>query len=213
MAHPASGIASAASLRGHRVGVVAGTSADYCLHVLLTDHGLSEADIDKVPLAGAQMTDALLNRRVDAIAAYEPHLSQAQKALGSTARVLLDRDRCPSTTGYFTSRDFPRQRQEALVRLLRGTGQAIDWMRSHRQEAITLVARRLDMAPVDLDAQWDNYRFALELSQSHLVALERQAQWAMRSGLAPEVAMPNYLDFIDFSGLEAVKPKAINVIH
>ncbi|MBK7764724.1 MAG: ABC transporter substrate-binding protein [Sulfuritalea sp.] len=125
----------------------------------------------------------------------------------------MDRDRCLTTSSYVTQRNFPRQRQEALVRLLRGTGQAIDWMRSHRQEAIALVARRLDMAPVDLDAQWDNYRFALELSQSHLVALERQAQWAMRSGLAPGAAMPNYLDFIDFTALEAVKPRAINVIH
>ncbi|MBK7421780.1 MAG: ABC transporter substrate-binding protein [Propionivibrio sp.] len=213
LAHPASGIQAVTDLRGRRVGVVAGTIAEYCLHVLLSDHGLSEADIDKVPLAGPQMAAALFDRHVDAIAAFEPFLSQAQKALGNAARVLLDRDRCSSTTGYFTSRDFPRQRQEALVRLLRGTGQGIDWMRSHRQEATALVARRLDIAPADLEAHWDDYRFALELSQSYLVALEDQAQWAMRSGLAPGAAMPNYLDFIDFTALEAVKPKAINVIH
>lgn len=213
LAHPASGIASAADLRGRRVGVIAGTSADYCLHVLLTDHGLSEAEIDKVPLAGPQMADALLNRRVDAIAAFDPYLSQAQKALGNTARVLLDRDRCQTTVGYITSRDFLRQRPEALVRLLRGTGQAIDWMRSHRQEAIALVARRLDIAPAYLEAQWDDYRLVLELRQRDLVALEQQAQWAMRSGQAPGATMPNYLDFIDFTALEAVKPRAVTVIH
>lgn len=213
LAHPASGIASAAGLRGRRVGVVAGTTAEYCLHVLLTDHGLSEADIVKVPLTGPQMADALFNRRVDVIAGMEPYLTHAQKALGNTGLVLLDRDRCPSTVGYFTSRDFPRQRKEALVRLLRGTGQAIDWMRSHRQEAIALVARRLDIAPADLEAQWDDYRFVLELRQSDLVALEQQAEWAMRSGQAPKAPMPNYLDFIDFTALAALKPRAINVIR
>lgn len=212
VAHPASGITSAAGLRGRRVGVLTGTSADYCLHVLLSDSGLSEADVDKVPLAGPQMADALVDLRVDAITAFEPYLSHAQKALDNTGVVLLARDRCPSTTGYFTSRGFPKQRQEALVRLLRGTGLAIDWMRSHRQEAIALVARHLDLAPANIEAQWNDYRLALELRQAYLIALEQQAEWAMRSGYA-RGPMPNYLDFIDFTALEALKPRAITVIH
>lgn len=86
-------------------------------------------------------------------------------------------------------------------------------MRSHRQEAIALVARRLDIAPAYLEAQWDDYRLVLELRQRDLVALEQQAQWAMRSGQAPGATMPNYLDFIDFTALEAVKPRAVTVIH
>lgn len=158
LAHPASGIASAADLRGRRVGVIAGTSADYCLHVLLTDHGLSEAEIDKVPLAGPQMADALLNRRVDAIAAFDPYLSQAQKALGNTARVLLDRDRCQTTVGYITSRDFLRQRPEALVRLLApgkpSTGCAAIGRRQSPSSRVVSISRRPISKPSGTTTVW-----------------------------------------------------------
>lgn len=214
LANPASGIQSAADLRGRRVGVVVGTDQEFCLDVLLTDHGLSAADVNRVPMKrGKKWPDALLKRRVDAIATFEPYLSHAQKALGNTGHVLLDRDRCVSTGSYVTHRGFSRQRLEALIRLLRGTGQAIDWMRSHRQEAIALVARSLAITSADLEAQWDNYRFVLELRQASFVGLEQQALWAMRSGLAPGAAMPNYLHFFDFTALEAVKPRAIDVIR
>jgi NitT/TauT family transport system substrate-binding protein len=213
LAHPASGIQSVADLRGHRIAVVAGTTAQFFLDVLLTDHGLRSADVVQVPLPAPEMAAALLNRRVDAVATFEPYLSEARKALGNTGLVLFDRGRCMSAASFVSFRDFPGQRKEALVRLLRGTGRAIDWMRSHRAEAIAIVARQRDIAPASLDALWDGYSASLELNQGYLISLEQQAQWAIRSGLAPAGVMPNYLDFIDWSALAAVKPEAVTIIH
>lgn len=213
LAHPDSGIKSPADLRGRRVGVIAGTGAEYCLHVLLTDHGLSSANIVQVPMKGSDMSDALTSRRVDAIAAFEPYLSKAQQALGNRGQALLDRDRCPNTGSYVTRPGFSGQRREALVRLLRGTGQAIDWMRSHRHEAIVAVVNRLDTDAAFLEAQWSDYRFALELQQSYLGSLEDQARWAMRSGLVKAAQTPNYLEFLDISPLKTIKPEAVTVIH
>jgi NitT/TauT family transport system substrate-binding protein len=213
LAHPAAGIRSAADLRGHRIAVATGTASDFFLHVLLTDNGLTSADVTRVPLAWTQMAEALVHRRADAIVAVEPFIRHAHDGLGNASLILRNSGRCTTTVSYVTRRDFPKQRKEALVRLLRGTGNAIDWMRSHRDAAIAVGARRLEIPVAELQAHWDDYRFALELQQGYLISLEQQALWAMSSGAAPAGAMPNYLDFIDFSAMESVKPSAISVIH
>ncbi len=213
LAHPASGIKTVTDLRGRRVAVIAGTSAEFFLHVLLTDHGLSDTDVLQIPMKPSEIVAALVNRQVDAIAAFEPYPFRVKKALGNAGVVLIDRNRCITTASYVSFREFSGQRKEALVRLLRGTGLAIEWMRSHRTEAMAIIARRLDIAPAELQAEWDDYRYELELSQRFLTSLEQQARWLLRTGTAPAVTLPNYLDFIDFSALEAVKPRAITVIH
>jgi NitT/TauT family transport system substrate-binding protein len=93
------GIATLADLKGKRVMAPALTSANYFVEAMLRTAGLSDDDIELVPLPPAQgdvtgmdqMSDALLRGDVDAIAMWEPEPEDAIRELGDDAVVFQDK--------------------------------------------------------------------------------------------------------------------------
>ena len=213
VAHPNSGISSVLNLRGKRIGIPFGTIADYCLNVQLTDDGLSMDDIVRVPLGLDKLADALAQQTVDAVATYEPYGMYAIDATGGKGLVLNKVGRCVVTTGYISKRAFPKERKEAVRRLLIGTELAIVWMQSHRIEAIAVVARKLNIDPKTVDMLWDSYNFGLSLEQSFLNSLDAQAQWIVDTGMVPATPLPNMLEYVDLSVLTLVAPNSVSIIH
>jgi NitT/TauT family transport system substrate-binding protein len=43
--------------------------------------------------------------------------------------------------------------------------------------------------------------------------MEDEARWRIENNLTDKTAVPNYLDFMYFGGLQAVKPEAITAIR
>jgi NitT/TauT family transport system substrate-binding protein len=60
---------------------------------------------------------------------------------------------------------------------------------------------------------WNEFIFELFLDQAILTILENEARWAIRNKLTDGKKVPNYLNFIYFDTLEAVKPKGVNIIR
>ena len=208
------GILAAEDLRGHRVGVMRGTTAQYFLYSVLADRGIAPTEITEVNVPAEESAEALLRDRVDAIAAFDPHGYYAEVALGARAVVMpYEHSRHEETFNFVVPRDFSSRRPEAAQRLLRATQRAIDWSQEHRAEAIALVARRLKMDEKVLEALWGNYRHLLSLDQVLIASLEAQARWAIRNGIAEGAAVPNYLDFLDTAPLDAVLPTAVTIIR
>ena len=206
------GIHEVTDLRGRRIGVSIGTSAHYFLHVLLSDQGLTIADVELVPMPAPELAAALAAGRVDAIAAFAPHTTQSRVALQGNAISFPAGIRYAGFSCLVASRDFSQRRPEAALRLLRATDRAITWMRDHRQEAIDFSAQELGMKVAEVEETWDALRPALALNQALVLLLEAEARWAMNIGLAPAAAMPNYLDYIDTSVLKRLRPEAISII-
>ena len=210
-----SGIHVATDLRGHRIGVMVGTTPQFFLHSLLADLGLSIHDVTEVDVSASDTVNALEQGRVDAIAAFDPHAYYAQLALGTRAIVMpYERDRHEETFNYVTWRTFPEEHPTMMQRLLRATLRAIQWSQHHRQEAIAITARHLRMDATVLDTLWDNYRHDLSLDQVLILSLEDQARWAIRNNLSGgATTIPNYLDFIDTAPIDAVLPAAVTLIR
>ena len=100
-----------------------------------------------------------------------------------------------------------------ITRIIRALAKAEEFTESNRQESIAIMASRLETDTEDIAKIWDIYRFRLSLSRSLIVALENAARWAIANNMTDKTAMPNYLDFIYFDGLEAVSPEAVTIIH
>lgn len=207
-------IRTPSDLRGRRVGVMAGTSAQYFLETLLADSGIASADVEKVETPAGQAVDALVRGQVDAIAAFVPAGYYTRAALGDRAySIPYDKVRYRESFQFVTRRDFPKVRAVAAQGLLRATVRAIAWTRSNRAEAIAIVTRRSKLDEKIVAELWDQYRLSLDLDQGLLGSLESQARWAIGKGLGRPGEMPNYLDFIDTSALQAVDPKAVRMIR
>jgi len=64
-----------------------------------------------------------------------------------------------------------------------------------------------------LEEIWGIFNFRVALDQALLVNLEDQTRWAIKKRLTARTDMPNYLDYIYISGLQAVKPEAVRIIR
>jgi NitT/TauT family transport system substrate-binding protein len=212
MARADRGIRQVTDLRGRRIGIGIGTTAHYFLHVLLSDEGLLETDVELVPLLESEQATALVAGRVDAVATFEPYAAECQRVLGDNSLSFSANIRYIGFSSLVTSREFSRQRPETAFRLLWAIDRAITWMRRYRQEAIQFAAQEFDISVAAVEKTWDHLQPGLILDQSFILLLEAEARWAMNIGLVPVVAMPNYLDYIDPSVLKQLRSEAVTVI-
>jgi NitT/TauT family transport system substrate-binding protein len=51
------------------------------------------------------------------------------------------------------------------------------------------------------------------LPQALLVVMEDEARWSIKNSLTDRKEVPNYLNFIYFDGLMAVKPDAVTIFQ
>jgi len=206
-------ISAPQDLIGKKVATTIGTTAHFFMATFFTLNGLDTADVEIVDLKPGEMVEAIANGDVDAIFTWEPNILKAQERLGDNAIIL------PSVVGYqaqfnlASNNDFIENNPELITRIIRALARAEEFTESNRQESIAIVASRLETDTEDIAKIWDVYRFRLSLSQSLIVSLEDAARWAIANNMTDKTAVPNYLDFIYFDGLEAVSPEAVTIIH
>jgi sulfonate transport system substrate-binding protein len=112
-------------LAGKRIGYTALTTAHAALVRGLALAKLSTADVTLVPLANADLPDALARREIDAFAGWEPSISLALAASAGNRIVF----RGKSVDYFVLNREFERQSPEAARVLIAGLARAVDWMR------------------------------------------------------------------------------------
>ncbi len=207
------GIARATDLKGRRIALNPGTTGHYYLHVLLSDHGLSESDVELVPLPAPEQAAALAAGRVDAVSAFAPYSTLCRLALGDQGVTFPAGLRYAGYSSLVVAPDFPRRRPEATLRLLRVTERAILWMRAHRQAAIAVAAAEQNLEPAVVEETWDRLRPNLGLDQGFLSLLRSEAQWAIGAGLAPgDDSIPDFRDLIDTAALAQSHPESVTVL-
>ena len=210
------GINLASDLKGHRVGTAPGTTAHYYLHVLLSDYGLTDADVELVPVPAGEQVAALAAGRVDAVAAFAPYSTQCRLILGDNARTFSAGLRYTGYGSLVAAPEFTRRRPAAALKLLRATDRGILWLRGHPREARAFAGATLGLAePVVADA-WNRLRPNLALDQGYIILLQAEARWALAAHLVPALVagapLPHFHDLIDSSALVRLHPDAVTVI-
>lgn len=126
-----SGISKTADLKGHSVGVPAGTMGEYAMGSSLDREGLSVQDVKVVNLAPKDMSEALQSGSVDAVAIRDPVAYQLKESLGKEAVSW-------SALGVYHF-DFTVTSTERVLkekpgmseRLMRSMLEAVDYIRGH----------------------------------------------------------------------------------
>jgi NitT/TauT family transport system substrate-binding protein len=177
------GVRTAADLRGKRVAVPRGTSAELFLETLLAFEGVPVESVALVDLLPADAAGALARGEVDAVASFSPFARIAARALGPGGAVEITSEVYTEASMVVTRADVRRTRSAALVRFLRGLADAAA-IASERPER---VAAALERTFGDEDAgatreQWA--RITPELGISNLLAtvLRREDEWLRRTG-------------------------------
>lgn len=202
-------------LAGKRIGTSFGTSGSYALWAFLIRHKLPlpPDSITLVDLAPDQIVASLANGSVDAVATWQPISFQAQAALGKNAASFTEPDAYRTTMVAFGRTEFLKGHPQAVEKFVRALLKAEQFMRSHPQKTLSLVAQWLKIDADALQPTWKQFDFKVNLLQSHLIALEDEARWAMARGYADKGPVPNFLPNLYLDAMLTVDPERVTVLH
>jgi sulfonate transport system substrate-binding protein len=139
-----SSLQTIADLKGKRVALQKGSSANFLLLEVLQKAGLRYEDIRPVYLPPADARAAFESGDVDAWVIWDPYYAAAQGAL--KARTLADYSNVDTAHSFYeATSDFAQQHPDiigALLGQLRTTGQ---WVNQHPDETAALIAPKVGL--------------------------------------------------------------------
>ena len=139
------GITDLAQLKGKKVGVPEGTSGDMILTLALQKAGLTNKDIQRVPMDAATIVSAFAAGQIDAAGIWYPllnNIKQRKPGLVELAKDADFSDKVSFPTAFVASNDVVKKTDETtqVVQVLR---EAMDYRAAHADETVQLVAKML----------------------------------------------------------------------
>lgn len=180
-------------LKGKKIAVSPGTSADFVMNLFLERAGISRSDVSVIALNPPEIAAAITRGDVDAAFAWQPHIYNAQQALGTNWVAVSSEGIYNHPFSVVVLADSIPSQKEPLMKLIRGLTQAEKFIKANRTEAIQIVAKRIGVDPKIVEALWDNYVFEVGLDPSLAQSLKREGDWAKKAGVVKEDAKePDY---------------------
>ncbi|MEU0304376.1 aliphatic sulfonate ABC transporter substrate-binding protein [Streptomyces sp. NPDC006175] len=147
------GITSIEGLKGKKVGVPEGTSGAMALDLALQKAGMSEKDIEKVPMDPSTVVSAFVSGQIDGAGLWYPLIDTIKTKTPKLNEV--------ASTADFEDRAFPtafvapaKSDEKLNTKVVKVLQKANDWRAAHPDEAIDAAASLLktDRAKVAADA-------------------------------------------------------------
>ncbi|MFJ8884961.1 aliphatic sulfonate ABC transporter substrate-binding protein [Streptomyces sp. NPDC102402] len=147
------GITSVEDLKGKKIGVPEGTSGAMALSLALQKAGMSEKDIEKVPMDPSTIVSAFVSGQIDGAGLWYPLIDTIKAKRPGLEEV--------ASTADFTDRAFPTAfvapaRSDAALnaKVVKVLQKANDWRAAHPDESIAAAASllKIDRAKVAADA-------------------------------------------------------------
>lgn len=169
---PDSPIRSVADLRGKKVALQKGSSANYLLLKALQKAGVRYDEIRPVYLPPADARAAFESGNVDAWAVWDPYYASAQEAL--KVRTLSDYTGLTAANNFYeATRDFA-QRHPAIVAAIleqaRTTGQ---WVNRHPAETAALIAPKVGLSQALVETWFKRVPFGAVPMDDRIVATQQ----------------------------------------
>jgi NitT/TauT family transport system substrate-binding protein len=207
------GISSLSDLKGKKIGIKLGSSAEYYLGKALILNGLSLEDVELVALHPPDMPGAIAQGEVDATITWHPHNYRIKVSLGDNAIVWSAHGEQHAYWVIFCKDEFTQEYPGKVKRLLNALIQAEEFVKHNDLEAKEIIARRVNLDLPYIESVWSDFHFVVDLPQSMIITMEDQARWAIKNNLTDATEIPSYLDYIYMDALEEVKPEAVGIIR
>ncbi len=120
-------------LRGKRIGYPFGSISHYTLLNTLYASGITEAEVDLIPMEINELSDALFNKQIDAFCAWEP---AATEALIEHPEFFRNFQNTTSGFLYFKS-DFSNKYPAETKHIISAVLRAIKWLKSDNENLLT----------------------------------------------------------------------------
>lgn len=162
------GIDTIEQLKGKKVGVPEGTSGQMVLDLALEKAGMSEKDIQKVPMEPSTVVSAFNSGQIDAAGIWYPLIGSSIKpkvpGMHELASTKDFESEMSFPTAFVSGNNVDKGLSDKVVTVLQ---QANDWRVEHKQESIQQAAELLDRGEEEVAADAENVEL---MSTEDLVA-------------------------------------------
>ena len=200
----------ASSLKGKRIGVLLGSTTEQYLQAYLQKNGMTEKDVTLVNLQVPDHPVSLKQGDVDAVASWEPYVSQEISELGSNAVVV---SRGEGLLGYIVGLgvlDPTLQNNRALVlKFVTAAAEADAFIRKNPQKAAQDAANYLPGLNVNMaaDAIKNHMKWDPRLSACTQKAMKEGAAQLFQAGdISKQVPLPDMMDTSIIGQVEKAHP-------
>lgn len=180
-----SALQAVSELKGKKVAVQKGSSANFLLVAALNKAGLTLKDIQPVYLAPADARAAFANGSVDAWAIWDPYLAAIQQS--QSVRVLADYQGLLHANSFYEgSRRFADAHPQAIRLLLAELAKAGAWANAHKPEVSRILAEQIGL-PEAVTATWQaRTGYGVTPLTPEIIAIQQQtADIFQAQGLIP----------------------------
>lgn len=206
-------IASFAELKGKKIGVTKNSAGEYFLGNFLAKSNMSLEDVTRVNLAPLDMITQVENDTLDAMVVFEPHVYNLAKKLGDNfVSWDVQGDQNISALVY-TTQAFIDKNPDVIKRYIVSLVDAEKYYLTHMTETKEMVAEKFGYEKEYVEYSWPKLTHSITLNQELLLGMEDEARWTIEHKLTDKTEVPNYLEYIYFDGLSAVKPQAVTIIR
>lgn len=205
VARRSAGITSVAELKGKRIAAIPTTSSGYFLARMLASADLALDDVEVVRVSPIEdMAKALAERKVDAVAIWEPHADNAARALGADAVELsgagLYRELFNlNSTAAALADPAKRARIVGFVRAVVAAAAAI---KTDPDAAQALVAGTGGFTAEEVARSWPHLAFPASLPDDLIDVLVDEEKWLAAQERRPPRGREELAKLIDASVLE-----------
>jgi len=196
------GVSIPNDLKGKKIGVAAGTNAEFFMDSFLIMHRIPREEIEAINVEPNAIVDTLTSGEVDAVSTWNPHISILKKKLGDNGVTFSGEGIYRETFNISTKQDFANENPENIKKVLRALIKASEFIEENPDEAQKIIAGKIGMDKATLNELWKLYDFKVTLDQSLLVTLEDEARWAIKNKLTEKTEIPDYLGACRFTTVD-----------
>lgn len=203
------GITRIADLKNKKVASKTGTGSEYFMYTFLKENNLSRSEVEVISIDPQYAAGALIKGDVAAMFFWEPHPYYAQKSLGNNA--ITFRGTYGEIFNIVGKREFVEKNPEKIKKFLTGLLLAEEFLRKNKEEAIEIVAKKVNMDKNDLGELWANYRFRNGLNSELITQMNEEAKWAIETGKVESRTIPDYRKYIFEKPLMELQPSSVKL--
>ncbi|MDP3726106.1 MAG: NrtA/SsuA/CpmA family ABC transporter substrate-binding protein [bacterium] len=207
------GIRAPSDLKGKKIGATKKSVSEFFLGTFLTFNHLYLADVEVIDVQPKDMADALLRGDVDAVSTWQPNVFNMKQQLGNKVINWSAQSGQKYNMLFLTKEKFIKDHPEAIKRFIQSVIQAEEFVQEHNEQAKDFIAKKYSYSAPYMEDAWKGHNFTIKLSHDLILLMEGQARWRIENKLTDKTVVPNYLNYIYFDALEAVKPEAVTIVH
>ncbi|HEX8235262.1 MAG TPA: ABC transporter substrate-binding protein [Abditibacteriaceae bacterium] len=144
------GIKTIKELKGKKVATELGTCDHFLMLKALESAGMTEKDIQFVPIAVQDCPNAMLSKRVDAAVVWEPSRTKILKEIKGSTQLFDSADIPGAIPDLLVMKsDTVQSRRAEVQNLVDAWYESIDWWRANPDKAVQIMAKRTGTSVAD----------------------------------------------------------------